>query len=437
MKRNAYNQLITWKKSSVRKPLLLQGARQVGKTYLVNQFGKKEYKNYYYFNFEQNTELKSIFEGNLNPENIIKNLGLIISKKIENKNSLIFFDEIQTTPNAITSLKYFQEQANDYHIIAAGSLLGVSIGKTTNFPVGKVNFLTLYPMTFYEYLEAIGQELLVENLSNIKNSDSIPEFIHNKLISELKMYLFLGGMPEVLQSYITKKDITLVRNIQNDILEAYKRDFSKYTDKNQAIKTQEVWRSIPYQLAKENKKFQYSDVKKKSRSSTYEATIEWLKSAGLINVAYNISTPKLPLSGYTDFSKFKIYLSDTGLLGAMLNLSSEIIIEPTSLFSQFNGAFTENFVANELIASSNNENLYYWTSNFDAEVDFIFQKNNTVFPLEVKSGLTKNKKSLKSYTEKYKPTLIFRTSPRNYIKSDNFINIPLYAVSELIKQKDF
>jgi len=293
MKRNLYTQLLAWKNDHKRKPLLIQGARQVGKTYLVNEFGKNEYAHYIYLNFEQDPNLKTLFTGNLNPKNIINNISLYIGKKIVAIDTLIFFDEIQAVPEALTSLKYFQEQSPEFHIISAGSLLGVSVGKQLSFPVGKVNFMTLYPMTFTEYLMAFGEELMAEKLGNIEDVESLPEILHEKLLKHLKTYLYVGGMPEVLQSYLSENDIVLVRNIQNDILEAYQRDFSKYTDKSQAIKTSELWNSIPYQLAKENKKFKYSDVRKKARALMFEQTIEWLKKAGLVNIAYNIRLSKL------------------------------------------------------------------------------------------------------------------------------------------------
>jgi len=432
MKRSAYKHLIEWKNSKKRKPLLLQGARQVGKTYLVKMFGEKEYKNYVYLNFELDTNLHTLFSDALNPEVIISNISLYIGKRIVHTDTLIFFDEIQTAPNVLTSLKYFQEQAPQFHIIAAGSLLGISVGKTTSFPVGKVNFLTLHPMSFGEYLKANGEELLADKLEEIRSPRTLPEAIHTKLLSQLKMYLFLGGMPEVIQDFLDNKDIKSVRLIQNEILEAYKRDFSKYTQKGQAIKTSEFWNSIPRQLAKENKKFKYGDVRKNARSTMFEQTIEWLRKAGLINIAYNISSPKLPLSAYADYSKFKVYLHDVGLLAAKLNISPELIVLPTAIFSEFNGAFIENFVAQELGYYGNHQ-LFYWTSKSDAEVDFILEHENNIFPVEVKSGISKNIKSLRSYADKYKPETIFRLSPRNFTRSGDFVNIPLYATSLLSK----
>ncbi len=434
MKRTLYSSLLAWKQSNRRKPLLLQGARQVGKTYLVNQFGKNEYTDFIYLNFEQNPDLKLLFNDELLPSKIIHNISLYIGRKITTNETLLFFDEVQTVPQVLTSLKYFYEQSPDYHIIAAGSLLGVSIGKENSFPVGKVNFMTLYPMSFVEYLSAFGEDTVVDKLLTLQQIEALPEPVHNKLLSHLKLHLFLGGMPEVLQNYLQNKDIQTVREIQNEILEAYQRDFSKYSDKWQALKTSEVWNSIPYQLAKEKKKFKYSEISKNSRSSTHEQSIEWLRKAGMINIASNISVPKLPLSGYADNSKFKIYLLDTGLLGAMLKLSPSIILEPTELFSEYNGAFTENFVASEFIAGGA-KHLFYWTSNSDAEVDFIIEKDNEIYPVEVKSGLNRNIKSLRSYAEKYKPKLLYRLSPRNFAQSDDFINIPLYASSFIWNEK--
>ncbi len=435
MKRTLYKNFLLWKNSSNRKPLLLQGARQVGKTYLVNEFGNNEYSNFIYLNFEQDPDLKTLFSGNLNPQNIINNIGLYISKKINSEDTLIFFDEIQVAPDVLTSLKYFYEKAPDYHIIAAGSLLGISVGKQSSFPVGKVNFMCMYPMTLTEYLTASGDGLLVNELINTQMVEALPKVLHEKLLNKLKIYLYLGGMPEVLQDYLDKEDISSARKIQIEILEAYQRDFSKYTEKSQAIKTSELWQSIPYQLAKENKKFKYGDVRKRARAATFEQTIEWLKNAGLINVAHQIIVPKLPLSGYVDYSKFKVYLLDSGLLGAMLNLSSDIILQPTGLFSEYNGAFIENFVAMELIASGIN-NLFYWTSKSDAEVDFVIQSGNEIYPIEVKSGVSRNLKSIRSYAQKFKPEYIFRTSARNFIKDKDFINIPLYAAFLLAKIDD-
>jgi uncharacterized protein len=424
MIRTLYQNLLEWKTSSRRKPLLLQGARQVGKTWLINEFGKKEYKNYIYLNFEQTPNLKTLFKNELSPSKIIQNIGLFLGKKINTKDTLICFDEIQNCQEALTSLKYFQEQASEIHIIAAGSLLGVSLGKTSSFPVGKVNFLTLYPLSFAEYLEAIGEGLLVEKLTTPEN---LPEILHDKLIEHLKMYFFLGGMPEVIKDYIQNQDIREARKIQKDILNAYQRDFSKYSDTPQTLKIIEIWQSIPYQLAKENKKFVYNDVKMNTRANTYQQSIDWLKNAGLIHIVHQIRAAKLPISGYVDHSKFKIYILDTGLLGAMLNLSSDIILKPNELFLEYNGAFVENYTCLELIKTLE-QDVYYWLSEREAEVDFVFQKENDIYPLEVKSGLQRHTKSLRIYAEKFQPKLLLRASPRNFIQNDEFINIPLYGL---------
>jgi len=431
MKRKAYYDLMEWKKSSNRKPLLLQGARQVGKTYIVDQFAKNEYSEYFYFNFEKTPELIPLFAESLEPQIIIAKLGIFLGRKINSKNTLIFFDEIQISPRTITSLKYFCEEAPEYHIIAAGSLLGVSVGKESSFPVGKVSFMNMYPMSFIEFLHAYNDEPLSDLISEGK-LDEIGEVFHNKLTEKLKLYLYLGGMPEVLQSYLVNQDIAKAREIQKEIIRAYNNDFSKYTDSNQAVKTAEVWNSIPYQLSKENKKFKFGDVSKNARSSSYGLTITWLKNAGLIYPAYNVSVPKIPLSGYSDKSKFKLYMLDSGLLGAMLGLTSDTILKPDELFMEYNGAFIENFVASELI-NSDCEELFYWSSEGKAEVDFLLRTGKLIFPLEVKSGSSKNLKSLRVYEGLYKPDRVIRISPRIFSREKEFINIPLYAVSSVKK----
>jgi len=431
MERSAYKQLVNWKNKQNRKPLIIQGARQVGKTYLVNEFGKNEYANFIYLNFEQNSRLESLFSSGLIPDTIISNISLYIGKKITAENTLLFFDEVQIAPQVLSSLKYFQEQAPEYHIIAAGSLLGISIGKGSSFPVGKVNFLNIFPLSFIEYLNSSGEYLLVEKLSSLPNLEPLPDAIHERLLNHFKLFLFLGGMPEVIQDYINNSDIESARIIQNEILEAYKRDFSKYTEKNQAIRVSEFWNSIPRQLAKENKKFKYSDIRKGARASSFEQSVEWLRKAGLIHVVYNISTPKKPLSAYADYSKFKVYLHDVGLLAASLGISSELIVSPLEIFSEFYGAFIENYIAQELTFYENDQ-LHYWASKSDAEVDFIIESERDIFPVEVKSGLNRNIKSLRSYSDKFKPKSIFRISPRNLIQNNDFVNIPLYATNVLV-----
>ncbi len=427
MYRLIYSDLLQWKKNTNRKPLLMQGARQVGKTYTLKEFGKNEYKDLAYFNFEEDIELSRLFLKSLKPAALIDSLSLYQGKKIEKGTTLIFFDEIQAAQKAITSLKYFHEEAKEFHIVAAGSLPGVSVGKTSSFPVGKVNFINLNSMNFQEFLIANVEKMLVEFLLAKNDYSPIPEPVHEKLLSLFKIFLYLGGMPEVVKQYLSTKDIKKVREIQNEILLSYERDFSKYSTTGEAIRISNVWNSIPTQLAKENKKFKYKNVSKNGRASVYELSIEWLKKAGLINVSYNIKVPRLPLIGYHDKSKFKLFLFDTGILSAKLNLASRIIVNGNDLLSEYNGAFIENFVASELVSTLKTQ-LYYWTSKSDAEVDFIINIDNEIFPLEVKSGYSKGIKSLRSYAEKYSCKRIYRTSPRNFIHDNDFYNIPLYAI---------
>lgn len=428
IKRKLYSDLLNWKNSPRRKPLLLQGARQVGKTFLVKEFGEKEYNHLVYLNFEQNPQLSTLFEDLLDPDIIIQNISLFLGRKITSENTLIFFDEVQVSENALKSLKYFYEMAPDFHIIAAGSLLGVSIGKNISFPVGKVNFMYMYPLSLVEYLEAVGESLILNEYDDFRKMSKMPAILHERMLRHLKIYMFLGGMPEVVSEYLTHEKIEVTREVQLEILEAFSRDFSKYADKNLALKNKEVWESIPWQLAKENKKFQFTVIKSNARSSTYQLAIEWLKSAGLIYQVNQISTPKLPLSGYANGSIFKIYMMDVGLLGAFLKIHPSIIMDPGAIFKEYNGAFTENYVTTQLVMKHNRE-LYYWTSRSDAEVDFVIEKENKVLPLEVKSGMSRKKQSLLSYKEKYQPQKLYRISPRNYEKQDNFINLPLYGVN--------
>lgn len=429
MKRTAYQNLIAWKKQANRKPLLIQGARQVGKTYLIKNFGNKEYEDLAYFNFEQTPELSTFFESSLNPELLVESLSAFIGQKIKAGVTLIFFDEIQECPRALTSLKYFYEQAPQFHLISAGSLLGVSVGKTSSFPVGKVHFLTLYPMSYFEYLNAMDEASLLALLAEKTDYRAIPDAFHEKLLRHLKYFLYIGGMPEAVESYAKNRDISEVRTIQNEILNAYERDFSKHSSSSEAIRISEIWRSIPKQLAKENKKFMYSAVKKRGRASQFESAVEWLHKAGLLQLAYHLETPKHPLSGYADNSKFKLYLMDSGLLGAMLNISSRIIVSGDKLFSEYNGAFIENYVSVELTRLEYIDRLYYWTSKSDAEVDFIIARPEGIFPLEVKSGTSRHARSLRLYAEKYLPSHIYRTSAKNFTKDNDFINLPLYAVA--------
>jgi predicted AAA+ superfamily ATPase len=432
MKRTVYQNLLSWKNRSDRKPLIVQGARQVGKTYLIKEFGKNEYGNIVYINFEETPDFTSIFELNISPDRLIENLSVFIGRKIQPEDTLLFFDEIQNSQRALTSLKYFCEQAPEYHIIAAGSLLGVSIGKSSGFPVGKVEFLDMHPMSFFEYLESINQSLLIELLEKKTDFAPLPDDLHKKLIDILRFYLFLGGMPAVIESYVKNKDIQEVRRLQKEIISSYERDFSKYSTRSEAIHISEIWQSIPAHLVRENKKFQYSTIRKNARAASFRSAIEWLRSAGLITIAQCLSIAKLPLRAYIDHSKFKAYLLDNGLLGALVDVDPAAIVTGDRIISEFNGAFTENFVAAELKATGN-EYLYYWRSENIAEVDFICTKDLDVLPLEVKSGFSTGIKSLRVFSEKFKPPRLYRTSPNNFYMDGDFVNIPLYAVGMLKK----
>lgn len=426
MQRDLYKKLVQWKQSKDRKPLVLKGARQVGKTFLLNEFGKKEYENIVYLDFDENSQLHQFFLKNLNPIRIIKDLSIYLEQPIYPKKTLLIFDEIQEASNALNSLKYFKEKANDYHVVAAGSLLGVKL--TKGFPVGKVDFMNLYPLSFFEFLSALKKDSLREILEKKKDLENLTEPIHEKYIDLLKNYYIVGGMPEAINKYLSDPtDFTPIRKIQKNILNAYELDFSKHTKPHDTIKILKVWKSISKQLAKENKKFMFSKIHKNARSREYIDAVEWLDHAGLILRSNLISTPKFPLSGYTEQNDYKIFLLDVGLLGAMTDLPPSIILKKNQLFKEFKGSFTENFVAQEFVKEE--IPLYYWSYHSQAEIDFILTYNTSLIPLEVKSNKGKNMKSLKFYYKKFMPDILLRTSLRNFQKHDHFINIPLYSIS--------
>ncbi|HPA57723.1 MAG TPA: ATP-binding protein [bacterium] len=435
MKRTLMKELVKWKDKPDRKPLLIQGARQVGKTWLIKEFGRLFYENTVYLNFEEKPELRKLFEKSLSADYLIEQISLFFGFDISKQGTLIVFDEIQTCPDALTSLKYFDEQRPDLHIVSAGSLLGVSLSRKTPFPVGKVNFLTLHSLSFYEFIFASGNEILADYLENIseKTTSSV---VHDQLLELFRKYLFIGGMPEVVKSWVDSKDPQKVREIQNEIIKAYQNDFSKYSSPAEAIKIAEVWKTIPSILSKENKKFKYSDITPSARASTYRTAIEWLEKAGLINLSYCIKVPKFPLSGYADNAVFKTYFHDVGLLGAMLSVPSKIILEKDALFNEYNGAFVENFTASEFLRSGDEE-LFYWSSNSDAEIDFIAVFDRFIIPFEVKSGYSKRKKSLQSYNAKYSPKHLIRFSPREFDDAENFLNIPIYEAGFWKKRLEF
>ena len=350
MYRNIMEELIKWKQNKERKPLILRGARQVGKTYIIKQFGKENYDGVAYFNFDHDIALQNMFENTKDPKSILEQLAFVYGKEIVPEKTLIVFDEIQECPNALNALKYFKEEANEYHIISAGSLLGIRLSHTS-FPVGKVEFLNMYPMTFTEFLKADGQSNLVDYMNSIQNINNIPDIFFNKLEEKLKSYFIIGGMPEVIQSWITYKDMERVNKIQEDILQSYESDFSKHTTSIEANRISIIWNSIPSQIARENKKFLYQAAKNGARAREYEDAVNWLKNANVVNKIYNVTKPNMPLIAYNDLSSFKLYLNDVGLLRKKTNLSSRVIIEGDTLFQEFKGALTENYVLQTLVAN--------------------------------------------------------------------------------------
>lgn len=427
MKRDIYQQLAAWKTSSRRKPLILRGARQVGKTYLLKDFAKREYTSSVYLNFEADPALSQLFAGKLEPNTLLNNLRIYLNQKIDAADTLLIFDEIQECPNALNSLKYFHEQAPEYPIVAAGSLLGVTLADSKGFPVGQVQFMDLYPFTFLEFLTAIDRQNLRSMLEEIDINSTLLAPIHNQLIELLRSYFYIGGMPEAVAEYLATNDYNQVRTVQQNILDAYHLDFSKHAPPNDIMKIIDIWQSIPGQLAKENKKFIFSAISKSSRGREYETALQWLASAGLIYRSYNISTPSLPLSGYSDKRAFKVFLMDIGLLGAMANITPKLLLAGDQFFTEFKGSLTENFVAQTLMTQKPHE-LYYWTSAGKAEVDFIVCYENTIYPLEVKAGITTKHKSLNVYADKYQPEALSRTNLLNLNHSGRFYNIPLYLM---------
>ena len=404
------------------------GARQVGKTSLILEFAKQEYQRVVYLNFDENNELKSLFEGSLSPDEILKKITIYFEQDTIDQECLIFFDEVQECPEALNSLKYFCEKKPEISVIAAGSLLGVQLASHQGFPVGKVNFLELFPMSFFEFLNALEQKNLLDLLLNITVNEKINEAIHNKCLAFLKEYLYIGGMPAAVKKYVETKDINKVANVHKEIINGYMLDFSKHTDKNTAIKIKQVWESIPTQLAKENKKFIFNLIRKGARAREYEHSIEWMENAGIIYKQYLCQTPKLPIKAYCDHNFFKVYLLDVGLLGHLNDVSPKVLLSENALLTEYKGSLIENFVLQELKQKYSSE-LFYWTSNGKAEVDLIMQHENAIYPLEIKAGSSKIKKSLILYNDKYNPPFSARASQRNLTKDGNFINYPLYLIS--------
>lgn len=429
MKRFILDELLKWKESKYRKPLILKGARQVGKTYILKEFGKLNYEGVAYFNFDHDEDLYNLFINTKDPKRILEQLSFIYGKAILPEKTLIIFDEIQECPDALNSLKYFQEEANEYHIVCAGSLLGIRLSHTS-FPVGKVDFMNMYPMTFSEFLIADGHQNLVNYMQSINKIENIPDIFFNQLEEKLKAYFIIGGMPEVVNSWIKEKDVSLVNKIQDDILKAYESDFSKHTDNREANKISLIWNSIPSQLAKENKKFLYQTIKDGARAREYEDALNWLNDANLIYKIYNVKKTDFPLKAYTDLSAFKIFMNDVGLLRKMADLDSRIVIEGNRLFEEFKGAFTENYVLNMLKIIFDTEVNYF---TFDrCEIDFVIQYMNNVIPIEVKSNKSTNNNSLTKYNDKFENNLSVRFSMNNLVKDGSIINVPLFMI-EYIK----
>ena len=383
MKRFIIDNLVKWKNSKYRKPLILKGARQVGKTYILKEFGKEFYDDVAYFNFDHDTDLYNLFINSKEPKRILEQLAFIYGKAIIPEKTLIFFDEIQECPDALNSLKYFQEEANEYHIVCAGSLLGIRLSHSS-FPVGKVEFMNLYPMSFSEFLIADGCENLVQYMKSINKIENIPDIFFNQLEEKLKAYFIIGGMPEAVYSWVNEKNMELVNKIQSNILEAYESDFSKHVKNSEANKISLIWNNIPSQLTKENKKFLYQTIKEGARAREYEDALNWLNDANLIYKVYNVNKIGLPLKAYEDLSSFKIYMNDVGLLRRMSNLDSKIVIQGNKLFEEFKGAFTENYVLNMLTYLYENTPNYYTFDRY--EIDFVIQTKNEIIAVEVKSN---------------------------------------------------
>ena len=431
MKREKLNELIAWKKSTSRKPLIIRGARQVGKTWLMKEFGNTQYTQTVYINFEKNKRLHSLFADDFDIKRVIIALQAETGLTIDPKNTLLIFDEIQAVPEAITALKYFQEDAPEYHIVAAGSLLGVALHSNISFPVGKVVFMDLYPLTYLEFLYVLGENALVEILQQA-DWKLIPAF-KSKYIERLRQYYFVGGMPEAVLKFSENNNFREVRDIQKQILDAYEQDFSKHAPFGIIPRIRMVWNSIPAQLAKENHKFIYGLIKKGSRAKDYELALSWLMDCGHVYKVSRVTKPAIPLKAYEDRSAFKLFMVDVGLLTAMGDVDAKTLLEGNAIFSEFKGALTEQYVFQQL-KSTDEYVINYWSADRStAEVDFVVQYEGVVVPVEVKAEENLQAKSLKVYTEKFNPQVALRTSMSDFRQQDQLINIPLYSISEMKK----
>lgn len=426
MDRDTLQDLIVWKNKSTRKPLIVRGARQVGKTWLLKEFGRTQYRQCVYVNFENAITLQDMFLKDFDINRIIQTLQIYAQTRITPEDTLIVFDEVQAAERGLTSLKYFCEDAPQYHVVAAGSLLGMGLHSQVSFPVGKVNFLDMRPLSFREFLRAMNEGQLVETL--LKGDWEIISVFHQKLVEYLKTYLYVGGMPEVVKTYLQTNDFSQVRQVQREILNAYEVDFSKHAPLEVVPRIQMVWRSIPSQLAKENKKFVYGVLREGARAKDFELAIEWLCNCGLFLKSQRISKPDMPLIAYQDLPVFKLFLLDVGLLAAMTSLDVRVLIEKERIFTEFKGALTEQYVMQQLRLRSE-DYIGYWTNERStAEVDFVIQRGAEVIPIEVKAETNVRARSFKLFCEKYQPQLAVRTSMLPYHKEDWMTNIPLYGI---------
>ena len=426
MIRDTEIKLKEWKDSKNRKPLLIYGARQVGKTWLMKNFGKTEFNTFIYINFEKEIQLRGIFETDYNPQRIIKLIEIHANQKIEFGKTLLILDEIQEAKGGLTALKYFNEELSELHLIGAGSLLGIALKQQTSFPVGQVEFLNLYPLNFGEFLKATGNTNLFNLL--LEKDWSLIEMFKTKYIHLLKQYYYVGGMPEVVNSFIEDEDYNKVRTIQQNILTSYEQDFSKHAPSEIIPRIRMIWNSVISQLAKENKKFVYGLMKEGARAKDFELALSWLEDYGLIYKIQRTKKSNVPLAAYSDLGIFKLYVIDIGLLGALGNLNARILVENDSLFNEFKGALTEQYVLQELIQTKKNQ-VHYWSNDSgSAEIDFIFEQNSKIIPLEVKAGENLQAKSLKTFSVKYPEIHCYRTSLSNYRKESWLTNIPLYSI---------
>ena len=422
------SKLLAWKNSPYRKPLILKGVRQVGKTWILKEFGKLYYKNIAYFNFDENKEYKQFFETTKNVERILQNLMLASGQKIEAENTLIIFDEVQDCPEVINSMKYFCENAPQYHVACAGSLLGITLAKPSSFPVGKVNFMQINPMNFTEFLLANGDENLAKYIKQIDKIEQIPDAFFNPLCEKLKMYYVTGGMPESVLMWAKARDVNAMQETLFEIITAYERDFAKHPSVSEFPKISMIWNSIPSQLARENKKFLYKVVKNGARAREYEDALQWLVSAQLVYKIYRNTASSLPIAAYDDVSAFKIYLADVGLLRRLSQLAPTAFAEGNRLFTEFKGALTENYVLQALLTQFEVMPRYWSQTNPPYEVDFLIQRENDIFPIEVKSEANINSRSLKKFKELFpnQTKLRIRFSLNNLKLDDDMLNIPLF-----------